>query len=308
MVFQIFKKTQAASTYSWRRQLSDQGIAIQRSGEGTQLTSELLPAYLAQLIDDGLGSLENEDKVVMPWGALYQALQSPGYNELMDILELPPFTSSEPALQSSNSLTDTDFSIVVSGWRSEHHNNEQPEVIGAMLVRNEQTELMRPDQWELFSEVVAFAKRPQEQHNEKIHRLAWGRIRSLALKSGAKLDDFLRRSVVLTPERLDIGLRRSAPIADDSVIEIEPTFAGAPPDWLERFDSSREVLDRYDIVTPEGIVQVLITPQVKTVLQEVKRLPLRRVAGSRAQAFILNPYATLGPDAKDVIDEDQFEI
>jgi hypothetical protein len=94
-----------------------------------------------------------------------------------------------------------------------------------------------------------------------VHRQTWGRIRSLAVAADATVDDFLHRSVVLTPERLEIGLRKSAQLAGDSVVEIEPLFAGAPPDWLERFDSAREVQDRYDIVTPEGIVQVLITPQ-----------------------------------------------
>ena len=307
MAFGYFKKSQTAPTESWYSQLSDIGVVICRSCEGTPLTGQMLPAYIAQLTDDGFATPEPNDKVSISWNSIYEALRSPGYDDLAEVLALPPFTSCEPALQSRNSLTDDDFSIAVSGWRSTHHVGEQHEVLGAILIRDEQTELMRPEHWELFSAVVAFSKRAPDQRNEKFHRQAWGRIRSLSLKAGARLDDFLHRSVVLTPERLDIGLRKSAPIADDSVIEIEPTFAGAPPDWLERFDSSREVLDRYDIVTADGIVQVLITPQVKTVLQEIKRLPLRRVAGSRAQAFILNPYATLGPDAQEVIDEGQFE-
>lgn len=307
MVFGLFKKTPKSQEGIWRRQLSGQGVVIGRSTGGTHLLGELLPAYIAQLVDDGFASQEPNDEVHLPWSSVYEALSSPGYDELATVLELPPFTASEVALQSRGSLTDEGFSIAVSGWRSREHVGEQPEVVGAVLVRDEQMELMRPEQWELFSEVVTFSQRPAGQRHETVHRQAWGRLRSLALKAGARLDDFLHRSVVLTPERLDIGLRKSAPIAGDSVIEIEPTFAGAPPDWLERFDNIRDVPDRYDIVTPEGIVQVLITPQVKTVLQEVKRLPLRRVAGSRAQAFILNPYAALGPDAREVIDEAQFE-
>ena len=306
MVFGFFKKDHASPDNSWRRRLSDQGVHIDREGGGAHLHGELLPGYLAQLIDDGLAEQAAGTEVLIPWSAVYEAIRSPGYDELPAVLDLPSFTDSAVALQSRNSLTDSDFSISVSGWRTGGASN-QPDVVGAMLVRDEQTELMRPEQWELFTQVLDFARRSPEQRDERLHRQAWGHIRTLALKAGAHLDDFLHRSVVLTPERLDIGLRKSAPIADDSVIEIEPSFAGAPPDWLERFDNAREVLDRYDIVTPEGIVQVLITPQVKTVLQEVKRLPLRRVAGSRAQAFILNPYAVLGPDAQEVIDERQFE-
>jgi hypothetical protein len=96
-------------------------------------------------------------------------------------------------------------------------------------------------------------------------------------------------------------------VADDHVIEIEPGFEGAPPTWLEHFDRFDDVQARYDITTPEGIVQVVISPKVRTVLEEVKRMPGRRVAGARAQAFILNPYAALGEDTNEVIDEKQFE-
>ncbi len=307
MAFSFLKKFKTASSQAWRHQLKAQGIILNQAQDGTPLTNELLPAYLAQLIDDGFAQQCLDGEVILSWDAFYQALRSPGYDELFNVLELPPFTSRKPALQSRNSLTDPDFSIVVADWHTERQRKKAVKVTGAMLVYNDQAELMRPEQWELFSEILTFAKRQPEQHDENTHRVAWGRIRILALKAEAKLDDFLRRSVVLTPERLDIELRKSAPIAEDSVIEIEPKFAGAPGDWLERFDNAQEVLDRYDIVTPEGIVQVLITPQVKRVLKEIKRLPLRRVAGSRAQAFILNPYAALGPDAKDVIDEEQFE-
>jgi HJR/Mrr/RecB family endonuclease/superfamily II DNA or RNA helicase len=307
MAFSLFKKFKTTSSLTWRRQLKSQGIFIGQAQDGTPLTNELLPAYLAQLIDDGFAQQNLNGEAILPWEAFYQAFRSPGYNELFDVLKLPSFTSRQAVLLSRNSLTDPDFSIAVADWQTEHQRREAVKVTGAMLICNEQTELMRPGQWELFSEVVAFAKRSPERHDENTHRVAWGRIRILAMKAEAKLDDFLHRSVVLSPERLDIELKKSAPIAEDSVIEIAPTFAGAPPDWLERFDNAREVLERYDIVSPEGIVQVLITPQVKTVLQEIKRLPLRRVAGSRAQAFILNPYAALGPDAKDVIDEEQFE-
>lgn len=307
MAFSFFKKFNTAPSQTWRCQLKPHGIVVDQVQGDAQLTNELLPAYLAQLIDDGFAQQTLDGEVILPWEAFYQAYRSPGYDDLCHVLQLPSFTSRKPVLRSRNSLTDFDFSIVVADWLIARQRKEAVNVIGAMLIGNEQTELMRPEQWELFCEVIAFAQRPPEQHDQNTHRLAWGKIRVLALKAEAKLDDFLRRSVVLTPERLDIKLRKSAPIAEDSVIEIEPMFAGAPPDWLERFDNAREVLDRYDIVTPEGVVQVLITPQVKTVLQEIKRLPLRRVAGSRAQAFILNPYAALGSDAKDVIDEGQFE-
>lgn len=305
-MFKFFQKPGSAPASQWRRNWSGDGLLISQGGAGTHLSDPLLPAYLAQLQDDGYAAASGAD-LTIGWDSLYEALQSPGYSDLPQALSLPPWTATRPVLRSSNSLTDEDFSIAIAGWQGEGGSILDCDAIGPVLSHDDSVELMKPAHWQLFREVIGFARRAPQERTDLVHRQAWGRIRKLAVVADAGLDDFLHRSVVLTPERLEIGLRKSAQLAGDSVVEIEPLFAGAPLDWLERFDNAREVQDRYDIVTPEGIVQVLITPKVKTVLQEVKRLPLRRVAGSRAQAFILNPFATLGEDAKGVIDEGQFE-
>ena len=109
---------------------------------------------------------------------------------------------------------------------------------GPVLKRDAVIELMRPVQWQLVREVVGFARRTADKRGDLSHRQAWGRIRKLALAADARLDDFLYRSVVLTPEKLEIGLRRSVDVADDNAIEIEPGFAGAPKDWVTRFDNT----------------------------------------------------------------------
>lgn len=307
MVFGLFKKAAPSASTGWSRQFSTDGVLLKYETGSDLLQSELVQAFLAQLLDDGFADQRGDDEVFIPWTGLYGALRSPGYVDLHGVLELPVFCSYQLGLQSKGSLIDDDFSISIGGWLSAEGRVEYPALTGALLLNGSQTEIMRPAQWDLFQEVLGFARRPAEARNELFHRQAWGRIRLLALEAEARLDDFLHRSVVLTPERLNIDLRKSAPIAGDNVIELLPSFAGAPGDWLERFDSARSVLDRYDIPTESGIVQVLITPAVRTVLEQIKRLPLRRVAGSRAQAFSLNPYSALGPDAKLVIDETQFE-
>ncbi|MGE0811003.1 MAG: SNF2-related protein [Immundisolibacter sp.] len=301
-----FGQKSGAPAAQWRRHWTADGLLISQVGAGQGLSHPLLPGYLAQLQDDGY-AVPADAGLTIGWDALYEALQSPGYADLPQVFDLPPWTMMLPVLCSANSLTDEDFAIAIAGWQRDGGLLIDCETVGPVLSHDDTAELMKPAHWQLFREVIGFAGRAPGERTDLVHRQAWGRIRKLAVAADARLDDFLHRSVVLTPERLEIGLRKSALLADDSVVEIEPTFAGAPPDWLERFDNAREVQDRYDIVTPEGIVQVLITPKVKTVLQEIKRLPLRRVAGSRAQAFILNPFAALGEDAKDVIDERQFE-
>jgi len=95
--------------------------------------------------------------------------------------------------------------------------------------------------------------------------------------------------------------------AGTKVVEIVPSFQGAPANWIDIFDRLRSVSARYDIPTPEGIVQVLVTPEVSAVLGQIKRWPGRRVAGTRAEAFLANPFATLGEAASAVIDPADFE-
>ncbi len=305
-MFKFLKKNHNPATSGWRRSWVDQGILLTSSGPGLLLIEPLLPAYLSQLLDDG-HAVELTDGMLIGWDSLYEVLDNPSYANLSTVLGLPALTSARVVLRSTNSLTDSNFSIAVAGWQENGSAVELRKTLGAVMIWDDSEVLMTSAQWKLTKEVVAFARRAAEQRDDLTHRQAWGHIRKLALHANAKVDDFLQRSVVLTPERLEIALRKSVNIADDNVIEIEPGFHGAPDVWLERFDREKNVLDRYDIATTDGIVQILITPQVKTVLSEIKRLPLRRVAGSRAQAFILNPYAVLGEDAKDVIVEEQFE-
>lgn len=305
-MFKLFKR--ASHTGAWTRAWLPTGVLLTRAtaAGGTVLDNPLIDGLLTQLADDALAT-EMEEGYLVDWDSLYTAMCQPAYAQLPEMLAIPQLTEARPTLRSSNSLTDKAFSISVEGWMHSDGRAFDWELNGPLMARDGHAELMRPEQWQLFKSVVDFARRSDEERNDLAHRQAWGRIRKLAVESNAKLDDFLYRSVVLTPEKLEIGLRRSKDVADDQVIQIEPGFAGAPPDWLDAFDLNREVRERYDIVTAEGIVQVLVTPKVRTVLQEIKRFPGRLVAGSRAQAFLLNPYATLGDDAVDVIVESQFE-
>jgi len=307
-MFKLFKKKLPVAGEALIRLWDKRGISVAMglSSTGELLISPEAPGYLSQLVDDGLAS-ESEQGIDIAWADLYTALERPEYAHLPDVLLLPRFTTASMALKSHRALTDSDFAIAVSGWRASDGTNFGGEAIGPILNWPSELEMMRPAQWAVLSEVISFARRSESERTDKAHRQAWGRIRKLALTANAHLDDFLARTVVLTPEKLNIRLRRSEHVADDSVIEVIPGVPDAPDEWIELFDRRKDIPDRYDIATGEGIVQILVTDRVRTVLQEVKRMDGRRVAGTRAQAFILNPYALLGPDANVVIDEDEFE-
>lgn len=307
-ILKLFRRGDALEAASWHVLENEDGLLVTQvavDGARPLNSAPLLGGWLQQLEDEGFAT-EVDGRYSIAWETVYALHGQPDHAEALGLLALPPMMPAQPLLRSRGSLEDEGFSITLAGWRANGQELQDADVDGAVLVNEGSRALLSPQAWSLVKEVQAFARRPIEERNGQSHRLAWGRIRRLAVDAGANLDAFLHKTVVLTPEKLAIGIRK-ARLDDDTVIEVQPTFDGAPKDWLARFDSQASVQARYDLPTAQGVVQVVISPKVRTVLEEIKRLPCRRVAGARAQAFILNPYAALGEDANAVIDEAQFE-
>jgi hypothetical protein len=272
----------------------------------TPLNDPTVPALITQLHDEGY-ALPAEGSAYLPWDSVYNLLEEPAFKESIAQLELPAPCGYIPELESRNSLIDSDFSIRIAGWRDESGRSvSEATQTGALIRANGKTHLLSRRVWDTVEQVHQFQRRPEAEREEQSQRMRWGQIRRSALAAKAQLDQFLYRSIVLTPDTIDINLRKTD-VGGTRVVEVMPGFEGAPDNWLEVFDSYTSVPGRYDIATPQGLVQVLVSPQVRTVLDNIRRLEGRRVAGSRAEAFLLNPFAALGEDAKDVIDEQQFE-
>lgn len=307
-ILSLFKKGQQSSPIGWHRAVSGVGIRVspQASPGSMLLDGQSLGGLMTQLYDDGFAR-QDDSGYLVEWDGYYSAVGLTAYSSLPVVLSLPPETTLKISLSSQDSLTDESFGIAIGTWVTSAEEGVDPEYDGAVLVHGSQSELMTAAQWALYQQVRAFAVRDQTNRDELSHRQAWARIRRQAVEAGALLDDFLHRTVVLTPERLAVTLRKSPDVGSDTVVEVMPGFEGAPANWLATFDKMDKVPARYDISTEDGVVQVLITDKVRSVLEEIKRLKGRRLAGSRAQAFLLNPFATLGEDAKDVLDEQQFE-
>lgn len=248
-----------------------------------------------------------DDGWAVEWDALYDLLESGLYDDVLKDAGVPPIMDIVPRLTSRGGLTDSDFSIGIAGW---HRTDGVPldgvELEGAGVRLAPEVYLLPRRTWELCVLVRTFLQRGPEARNSASQRLAWGAIRRAAIQVGARLDEFLFRTVVLSPDRLNIGLRRSV-IPGEKVVEVSPEFEGSPEGWLGTFDRFSRVQDRYDLATPQGVVQVVVTPEVKTVLQQIKRMPGRRIVGPRAEAFLANPFATLGEAASRVINAEQFE-
>lgn len=268
-----------------------------------------LAALLLQLEDDGFAKSEG-DEILLSWADVYHVMESVEYAESFALLDLPHVEPWRPALGSTGALTDPFFKIYLAGWRMPNGSIPRDDTLveGALLKVGSKTALLTRPAWEVAEAIFSFHR---ERVTDRVgdpesNRRTWGVVRAKAVAAEADLSDFLAKTVVLTPEKLDIVLRKS-----DShsikVVEVLPGFEDQPSRWLEIFDRLGDIPDRYEIPDGLGMTHVLISPQVRTVLREIKRMPGRRIAGDRAEAFLRNPFAALGPDASVVINPEQFE-
>ncbi|MGV3710394.1 MAG: SNF2-related protein [Gemmatimonas sp.] len=301
----LFKRS-APSATGWQCVINDTGVEIRRVSESNDavLTGDV-EGFLTQLGDEGYLDIRETGERFFQWPSVFAALESSDYDGLSAALRLPPVTECRPHVSSKGALTDLGFSMSITGWMASSGRLSAPKLVGGVLDFGDHTELLTAAQWRLIGAVKDFAvSEPTAQHEQR-NRIAWAKIRLLAKAANAVVDAFLERSVVLAPQRLNIEMRRSEEVG--GVVELIPTFDGAPVDWINHFDRYQKVLDRYEIPTQSGVVQVLVDEQVRAVLQEIKGFTARRVAGSRAEAFLANPFAALGEEAHSVLDESQFE-
>lgn len=268
--------------------------------------SELV-LLLRQLEEEGFAELR-EGGVFLSWTAYYALTDSPEHGGAIGLLGLPGPEAWTPILASSGTLSDASFAVSIQGWldpRGQRPNGNVG-VDGAVLTAAGRSAILPEAAWRMTQAIVEQRGRQAGERTPDINKRDWSVIRGHATRAGSDLTNYLRKTVVLTPERLRIDLRKGD-VAGDKLVEIIPGFDGAPPRWLEMFDRFDTVPERYEIPDGNGLVHVLLSEEARTVLREIRRMPGRRVAGERAEAFVRNPFATLGPDAAKVIDPEQFE-
>jgi hypothetical protein len=259
--------------------------------------------YLQQLVQEGIApTLDRE--VILPWDGLYQLLADPAHEASVPLLHLPPLANLVPSLSAGGSLSDSGFAVSLS-WQQQAA-GASVQRTGGVVATTEGEQLLSAAAWELAETVAAFARRTDRSRaaNER----EWGRLRTMAVATGARLDDFLSRTVVLTLETLDLRMT-VADAAGVPVVEVAPLAAGAPDaKWLATFDTLSTVQERYDLAAEDGsLIRVVPDDDVRAVLREIKRMPGRRISGKRAAAFLRNPYALLGEAMASVLPPERFE-
>lgn len=286
--------------------IEEQGLCFPLSLAGsTEFWS--LASYLDQLEEEEFVS-QLSDRWLLPWDELYRLLNEEGHVSSVPLLGLPKQSNLTPQLTSQGSLASNDFKVSIGAWRdSESAATVQTKRTGAVLTHGDKIELLPEATYQLVSAVRQLHLSQQESPGELTNQIGWASVRKLARKAGAGMDGFLDKTVVVRPENLRLHPRKSS-VGNTPVIELEPTFDGQPENWLENFDAHKQVQDRYRVIGADGsLTHVLIEPEVKSVLDYVRSLHGRRVAGDDALSFIRNPYSALGDSASQVLDADTYE-
>ena len=268
---------------------------------------ESMVAFLGQVEEEGYATWNDKD-LILSWESVYRLAVSDEYRSGLTLTEMPAILPWRPRLESQGGLGDQDFAVLLAGWIGPSGQTIHGDLSlrGAVASWRGEESLLTRAAWNTVNEIALFHRRPVAQRDADSNRRGWANIRNHAVAAKADLSNFLRLTVVLTPEKLRLNLRKGG--GDESkLVEVIPDFENAPPKWIGAFDRSDSVLGRYDIPDGEGITQVILTPEIRSVLREIKRMPGRRAVGLRAEAFVRNPFAMLGPDAAKVIDPEEFD-
>ena len=263
-------------------------------------------ARLAQLHSAGIGTpLETE--YLLSWDEVYAVLRDPDLSDFRDALSFPADATARPRLISRGGLIDPEFIVLLDGWVDPHGKPcaPAPKLVGSVLESDGAATLLPEAVHALLDELKQFHAVPAAQRSLAFKEHSFGRMRQFALAAGCPVSDYFVHTIVLTPERLRLSMAQHG-ANDGKVIEVIPGFDGAPAAWLAQFDRL-PLSDRYDVPDGPSLTRVVLTPEVKSVLAEIKRMPGRRAAGARAEAFVRNPFAVLGEHAHRVISADEFE-
>lgn len=266
-----------------------------------------LGARLAQIYVDGFGE-RRDTEFVLSWQDVYAVLKHPELGSYRDALRIPIDTQARPTLASRGALIDPDFTVLLDEWVDPNGRRVQPtpKLQGRVLVAGSVKTLLPESVHLLLEEVECFHATPSTDRTLAFKEQLFGRLRKLATSNGCPVSDYVARTIVLTPEKLRLQMERRGE-GDAKVLEVLPSFDDAPAHWLNQFDRL-PLQESYDVPDGPSLVRVVLTPEVKSVLAEIKRMPARRVVGPRAEAFVRNPFGILGAEAEKVIDALQFDI
>lgn len=263
--------------------------------------------YLAQLVSDQIASIKGFE-IQIYWQQVYELLADLEHVDSIYLLALPEIDESVPVLGEVGTVGDQFFKLRIDGWRDVSGRSVRPrKCIGGVFVDGTSHALQKKEAWQLIDFISRHSGFEDKSRSQLQNENLWGEARKFALIAKAELSPYLFSTIVLVPSLLKMRYIRAQALGT-SVVTIEPYFDGAPEDWMNKFDSFKYIPEHNDFPTSEGKIRVIFPETIREVLTVIKQeFDGRKVAGSKAEAFLRNPFAYLGESAAKVLDEKQIQ-
>jgi hypothetical protein len=263
--------------------------------------------YLVQLVSDKIASIREAD-LEISWQSIYELLSDIEHEDSLYLLALPQLDHSVPVLGEVGTVADEFFRLRIDGWRETSGRSIRfRKYLGGAFMDGSTHSLQTRESWQLIDFISRHNGFEEQARTQSQNEMLWGEARKLSLLAHTELSPYLSSTIVLVPSLLKMRYIRAQALGT-SVVTIEPYFDGAPEDWMGQFDSFKFIPEHSDFPTATGRTRVIFPESIRDVLTVIKtQFDGRKVAGSKAEAFLRNPFAYLGEAASKVLDEKQIQ-
>ena len=111
------------------------------------IATQKLFFYLQQLEEEDY-VFSDSDNLNISWEKLFLLLRDDNHTESLELLSIPKLNQIKPIIVSSGSLADSDFKVVIKGWRSSDGKDiANASRVGAILELDGQQVLMNESSW-----------------------------------------------------------------------------------------------------------------------------------------------------------------
>lgn len=269
-------------------------------------------AVLAQWLESGYASLDDNNAIFISWQNWYQLTHKSNedYAGADQFFNIPPVSPLKLKLNAQGSFSDTDFFLFVE-WRLGGRSlSSSPKRQGGLITNQDQSYLLSAEHWQFLQAVESFPVGDTtltSAQQQLVFEKSWGRVRKLAHLADVEMVPMLRNYHVITADELDIKLVKHGEALDD--IEVQPIIIGADvQQWLKSYDGHWQAQSAYTWVNDDNeTVKVVVDDAELEVLSVIRKMPNRRIKGALAERFLRNPAHVLGDAAERVLSAERFE-
>lgn len=266
------------------------------------------PDSSSELQRSSLNTLTEEGYVVdnlLSWKDFYTLCALPDYSCYVDIFALPKVIDTICiSLHSHGALSDKafHFSFVWTnpqGARLDLSERIGPYFNGGVIPEN---------LWQILCLILEFNQKRQKTPGIVLNKAYWGKIRGLVDSSHVKLDGFLLKTIVVTPQSLRLKVNQTA-LSDTSKQAVSVEFDDMPKNWERFYEASTDVKPEYSILESDGsLVHVVLEPRVQRVLKRIRDLSDYGASRDELFSFISDPLTYLDDSDRTVLEESDSDV